>query len=340
MPTLAEVAEKAGVSIATVSKVLSNTPYFTEETRRKVMSAVEELGYLPNLAARALSSGKTHLIGVVFPYVYEGIFTDPLVQYILEGVEAECNERGYNILLSTPRLSPDGPDENYRRLLRSSYLDGIVALDNVPLSSVLSSGLRRNTPAVAIGYGNHPHYVRSDDLQGSTALMEHVIGLGHRRIGVLTVDESLHFSIQMRHVGLDQVAEEAGLNYAHFPKYDLGDFSIASGMQGAAALLEQSADLTALVCINDRMALGAIQQVQKMGLKVPDDITIVGYDDILSAQLFSPALTTIDQRAPQLGHRAAQMLFALLNNENPDSVVIPTQLRVRESSAPPKVSRQ
>lgn len=339
MPTLAEVAEKAGVSIATVSKVLSNTPYFTEETRRKVMSAVEELGYLPNLAARALSSGKTHLIGVVFPYVYEGIFTDPLVQYILEGVEEECNERGYNILLSTPRLSPDGPEDNYRRLLQSSYLDGIVALDNVPLTSVLSPTLRRNTPAVAIGYGDHPNFVRSDDLQGSTSLMEYVVGLGHRHIGILTVDESLHYSIQMRHQGLHQTTEAAGLDYARFPKYDRGDFSIASGMRGAMSVLQQHSDLTALVCINDRMALGAIQQVQNMGLRVPDDISIVGYDDILSAQLFSPPLTTIDQRAPELGHRAAQMLFALLNNENPDSVVIPTRLCVRESSAPPKSSR-
>ncbi|MBI5930599.1 MAG: LacI family DNA-binding transcriptional regulator [Chloroflexi bacterium] len=338
MPTLAEVAQKAGVSIATVSKVLSNTPYFTEETRRKVMSAVEELGYLPNLAARALSSGKTHLIGVIFPYVYEGIFTDPLVQYILEGVEAECNERGYNIVLSTPRLSPDGPEENYRRLLQSSYLDGIVALDNVPLSSVLSPSLRKNTPAVAIGYGDHPYFVRSDDLQGSTSLMEHVVSLGHRHIGILTVDESLHYSIQNRHLGLQTTAETAGLNYAQFPKFDRGDFSIASGMQGAAEVLNQE-NVTALVCINDRMALGAIQQVQKMGFRVPDDITVVGYDDILSAQLFSPALTTIDQRAPELGHQAAQMLFALLNNEIPDSVVIPTRLCIRESSAPPKSSR-
>jgi LacI family transcriptional regulator len=155
----------------------------------------------------------------------------------------------------------------------------------------------------------------------------------------LTVDESLHYSIQMRHLGLREVAEGAGLDFDQLPKYDRGDFSISSGLEGAAALFEQQDNFTALVCINDRMALGAIQYVQKIGLKVPDDISIVGYDDILSAQLFSPALTTIDQRAPELGHRAAQMLFALLNNETPDSVVIPTQLRIRESSAPPKSSR-
>jgi LacI family transcriptional regulator len=338
MPTLAQVAKKAGVSIATVSKVLSNTPYFTEATRQKVMLAVDELGYVPNLAARALSTGKTHIIGVVFPYIYEGIFSDPLVQYILEGVEEECNERGYNLVLSTPRLSHDGPEENYRRLLQSGYLDGIVALDNVPLTSVIDPAIIKNTPAVAIGYGEHRYYVRSDDTQGSTTLMEHVLSLGHRRVGILTVDESLHFSIQTRMSGLKTIAEDYGLNFDALPQYTEGDFSIASGLAGAAFLLEQYPDLTALVCINDRMALGAIQQAKKMGWQVPDDLTVVGYDNIPSATLFSPALTTIDQQAPELGHQAARMLFQLLNQETPDSVIMPTQLRVRDSSAPPKLN--
>ncbi|MBN8618508.1 MAG: LacI family DNA-binding transcriptional regulator, partial [Anaerolineae bacterium] len=108
MPTLQDVAQKAGVSTATVSKVLSNTPYVSETTRLKVMEAVNELGYTPNLAARGLSSGKTHIIAVVFPYMYEAFFTDPLVLLILQGIEGECTQRGYNILLSTPRLRANG----------------------------------------------------------------------------------------------------------------------------------------------------------------------------------------------------------------------------------------
>src|SRR5688500_214917 len=96
VPTLSQVAARAGVSTATVSKVLSNTPYFTEETRQKVMHAVEELGYMPNLAARALSKGRTHIIAVVFPYVYDAAFSDPLTQLILEGIESECFANGYN----------------------------------------------------------------------------------------------------------------------------------------------------------------------------------------------------------------------------------------------------
>src|SRR5215207_9299732 len=103
MPTLQDVAKKAGVSTATVSKVLSNTPYVSDATKAKVLEAVEALGYRPNLAARALSSGKTHIIAVVFPYIFDAIFKDPLVMAILEGVESVCTEQHYNILLSTPR---------------------------------------------------------------------------------------------------------------------------------------------------------------------------------------------------------------------------------------------
>ncbi|MEO0564175.1 MAG: LacI family DNA-binding transcriptional regulator, partial [Chloroflexota bacterium] len=137
MPTLTEVAKRAGVSTATVSKVLSNTPYFTEETRQKVMQAVEEIGYIPNLAARALSTGKTHIIGVVFPYIFDTVFTDPLVMEILQGIETVCREQGCSVLLSTPRIDDGEVENSYVQLIRSGYLDGIIALDNVPVASVI-----------------------------------------------------------------------------------------------------------------------------------------------------------------------------------------------------------
>ena len=152
MPTLEDVAKRAGVSTATVSKVLSNTPYFTEKTRSKVMRAVAELGYIPNLAARALSSGKTGIIAVVFPFVYEAIFTDPLVMYILQGIEAVCAQQGYNLLLSTPRLAENEIDVTYLQLVQSGYLDGVIAIDNHPQVSALTAVRAKGTPAVSMGY--------------------------------------------------------------------------------------------------------------------------------------------------------------------------------------------
>ncbi len=334
MPTLQDVAKRAGVSTATVSKVLSNTPYFTEETRDKVMVAVEALGYIPNLAARALSSGKTHIIAVVFPYVYDAIFADPHVLRILEGVESECREHGYNILLSTPRLTPDGVDEHFRRLILSGYIDGVIALDNVPMASVTEVVRQKQIPTVDIGYRKTGPSVCSDDHLGSQLMMEHVAGLGHTAIGIVGAPEELHLANWHRIAGLRVGADASGLDFDKMPRLN-GDFSTGSGAKCAQLLLEQSPDLTALICLNDRMAMGAIQQARQFGRSVPEDLTVVGYDDIPMAAAFDPPLTTIDQQAPEVGRIASRMLFDLLNGHSPESVVLPTRLIIRRSSAVP-----
>ncbi len=335
MPTLEDVAKRAGVSTATVSKVLSNTPYFTAKTRDRVMQAVEELGYVPNLAARALSTGKTHIIGVVFPYVYDTIFTDPLVMTILQGVEAVCSEQGYNMLLSTPRLSPSGTDENYRQLVQSGYLDGIIVLDNITVASALKPAQEKGIPSVALGYHKNEYYVRSDDRSGGYQLMRHVLELGHRDIGIISHPEDLHFSINNRVIGLRTAAEEAGIDFERFPRVE-GDFSTASGAACAEELLHDYPHLTALICMNDRMAMGAVQQARDMGRIIPYDLTVVGYDDIPMSSVFSPPLTTIDQQAALLGQTAAQMLLEILAGKHPEPVQVPTYLVVRQSSAAPR----
>jgi DNA-binding LacI/PurR family transcriptional regulator len=332
MPTLRDVARQAGVSTATVSKVLSNTPYFTEETRLRVLKAVEDLGYRPNLAARALSSGKTHIIAVVFPYVYEAIFTDPLVLSILQGVEETCYQRRYNMLLSTPRVTDAGVDEHYHQLIQSGYIEGVLAIDNVPLASVLRPALERGIPGVVLGYHDAAHFVRSSDCSGGQQLMRYVLASGHRHIGIVSVPEGLHFSIRERLKGLALAAADAGVDFAALPKVN-GDFSIASGAACAEQLLTLHPQLTMLICLNDRMAMGAVQQARTMGRQVPTDLSVVGYDNIPAAATFSPALTTIDQQAPELGRAAAQMLFDLLDKKNPEPIYMPTQLIVRESSA-------
>jgi DNA-binding LacI/PurR family transcriptional regulator len=334
MTTLQDVAQRAGVSIATVSKVLSNTPYVSKETRRKVLRAIAELDYVPNLAARALSSGKTRIITVVFPIVYDPIFSDPLTMSILEGIELECRARGYNILLSTPRLTVRGADAHYRQLIRSGYMDGVIAIDNVPMGSVLEPVQRKGIPGVAIGYHPVAHFVRSDDRQGGQLLMEHIIGLGHRRIGLVSVPEDLNFSIPQRLEGMRTAAEAAGLDFGALP-VQKGDFSVESGAQAAAELLGAHPNLTALIVLNDRMAMGAIQQARALGYAVPGRLSVVGYDDIPAAATFAPPLTTVCQQAPELGRAAARMLFALLDKQNPEPVSLPTHLVIRQSSAVP-----
>jgi len=314
-----------------VSKVLSNTPYFTEETRMKVMRAVEELGYVPNLAARALSSGKTHIIAVVFPYVYEAIFTDPNIMNTLGGIEAECTQRGYNILLSTPKLTANGPDSHYQQLILSGYLDGVIAIDSYPLASLVDVVKQKGIPAVNIGYKPHDFYVRHDEQTGGQMIMQHLLKLGHTRIGIIDVPLDVNLGLEYRIGGVRAAAEAAGLDYDTFPVLH-GDWSTRSGMECAARLLEDHPDLTALLCLNDRMAMGAIQQARSMGRNIPDDLSVTGYDNIPTAAVFAPPLTTVDQRSPDQGRLAAQMLFEVLGGKSPDPVLLPPHLVVRQSS--------
>ncbi len=331
MPTLQDVAKLAGVSIATVSKVLSNTPYFTEETRDKVMRAVNELGYTPNLAARALSSGKTHIIGVVFPYIYDAIFADPLVLQILEGIEAACSGIGYNLLLSTPRLTAQGPDANFLQLVRSGYLDGMIAIDNVPLASVAAVSTERGIPTTVIGYASSRYYVRSDDYDGGRQLVRYVTGLGHRDIGIITVPDNMNYAVNERLRGVREGLNEVGITFDKRRVF-FGDYSIPSGMLACQQLLEAYPDVTAILCMNDRMAIGAIQHLTAVGRHVPEDITVTGYDDIALASMFVPPLSTINQQASALGEIATRMLFDILDGRTPEPVIVPVELMVRSSS--------
>lgn len=332
MPTLADVAVRAGVSIATVSKVISNKPYVSAATRQRVKAAIAEVGYVPNLAARALSTGKTHIVALVFPRVYDAVFKDPFVQHILEGVEAACIETGYNLLLSTPGVTECHPDERYLSLIESGYVDGIVAVDNVPGKSVAAPALEKGIPTVVIGYGAATTFVRSDDYQGAFDLMQHVLHLGHRHIGLIATDPTLNHAIPLRLKAFHDAAKTYDLNLADMPRSD-GDFSIATGHACALQLLQQTPRPSALLCINDRMALGALQAAREKGLHVPRQLTIVGYDDIPTARVCDPPLTTVDQQAPLLGELAMTKLLQLMRGQPTESEIIPTKLVVRNTSA-------
>jgi len=336
MPTLQDVAQKAGVSTATVSKVLSNTPYFTEATRSKVMAAAKQLGYRPNLAARALSSGKTHTLAVVFPHIYDTIFKDPLVMQILEGIESVATANSYNLLLSTPRLTDGDLDEPYYQLIQSGFVEGVITIDNVPTASAARGATENGLPTIVIGLHDSQFSVRNDDEYGGQLQMQHMCELGHRKIGIIAIATHLNMAVNVRLQGMCTIADQYGVDFDALP-IAYGDFSEPSGAQAAHALLDAHPQLTALICLNDRMALGAIRAVRERGLRIPDDLTIIGYDDIPTAAVYSPPLTTINQHAVQLGEHAVMMLFDVLNDNTPTPVVIAPSLQIRGTSAQPRL---
>ena len=329
MPTLQDVAKRAGVSAATVSKVLSNTPYFSEATRDKVMTAVKELGYRPNLAARALSSGKTNIIAVVFPFIYDTIFKDPLVMRLLEGIEAICTEQDYNILLSTPRLVNNQPDEHFKRLIQSGYIEGLIAIDNIPAVSFATLSEAANIPTVVLGHHEGAYHVQSDNFSGGKMLMEYILNQGHRRMGLISARPETNLAIQERVAGMKEAYQEAGIGF-EIPLIE-SDFSSEGGAKSARSLLQAHPDLTAIIGLNDRMAIGAMNAIQQMGKRVPGDISVVGYDDIPIAATTRPGLTTINQKPVELGRVAAELLLKRLNGEEPSNVVISPALVIRGS---------
>lgn len=344
MTTLKEVARRAAVSTATVSKVISNKRYVSEKTRKRVMLAVEELGYVPNLAARALSKGRTHIIGVIFPYNYDHLFGDPFIMSLLEGIETACTEEGYSILINTPRV-PIQESAQYQRLLQTGYLDGVITVESLPNAPVSHMAESYNCLWAAVGREaarGAANTVHADAYSGARAAAEYLIQLGHRQIGIIGVALETLEDAAARLAGYQDAFEAAGLSFESAP-YVNGQFSMESGYQAAGILLTQNPRPTALLCLNDRMAMGAIQQAAALGLRVPHDVSVIGFDDIPNAAYFAPTLTTVRQPAREMGHTVARQLFNLIDRrgkvpqEDFAPIVFPTELVIRESACAPCV---
>lgn len=332
MATIRDVAERASVSVSTASRILSNSPKekYSDETRAKVLRASEELGYRPNFAARALVSGQTRIIAAIFPRIYDTPFTALASLQILSGIEAFCSDNGYHMLITSPKMSEAPLDTHFTSLLSGGYLDGVIIDGHFNISPIMELITHLDIPAVVLGHHLHTYYLRSDNVAGGRLMMEHLIQLGHRRIGIIGVSD-----MSQRLEGVRQAAAAHGLDLGTLPRQD-GHLSEESGAVAAENLLRDNPDLTALVAFNDRMAMGAMRQLQGMGYRIPDQISIVGYDDLPRSRDFNPSLTSINHRLSEWGSLAMGLLLRVMRGETPASVVIEPQLVVRQSTAPPQ----
>jgi len=334
--TLRDVAKRASVSVSTASRILSNSTKekYAEETQLKVLRASVELGYRANFAARALVSGETRIIAAVFPRIYDTPFTALASLQILSGIEAFCSENGYHTLLSSPRIIAGTVDPIFTNMLASGYPDGVIVDSNFYIHSIMESLKAFELPTVVVGYYPHPYTLRSDNFLGGRLLMQHIMDLGHRDIGIIGLTEGVSPTADERLKGIRAAAEEHGFDFDSLPKVN-GTFSAESGATAAAALLNINPRLTALVALNDRMAMGAIRQLQTMDYTVPDRISVIGYDDLPQSNEFSPPLTTINQQLSKWGGMAMNMLLELMRGQPPESVILQPRLVIRKSSAPP-----
>ncbi|MCS6844341.1 MAG: LacI family transcriptional regulator [Caldilineales bacterium] len=338
--TIYDVAKRAGVSTATVSKVLSNTPYVSEATRAKVLAAVAELGYVPSLAARGLTKARTYLLALVIPYTSDYLYSDPHLLELFRGIEQETRAREYQILLSTADRKMAGAHavesaaEPYQRAVRSQYADGVIVVASSAFGSETPPPLAQQLPTVGIGYHalGGRHTVHSDDRSGAAAATRHLLALGHRRIGVITAVPQIT-ALLRRLEGHRQALAEAGVPWD--PALMVwGDFSDASGYRAVEPLLALPHRPTAIFSFNDRMAMGATKRLREAGLRVPEDVSVVGFDDIPAAAFFDPPLTTVRQPAREMGVAAARLLFDLIEGRpaEAEEIVLPTELVVRSST--------
>ncbi len=327
--TIRDVAARAQVSVSTASRILSNSTKekFTDATRAKVLQASVELGYRPNFAARALASGETRIIAAIFPRVHDTPFTALALLQIMSGIEAYCSDNGYHMLISSPKMVDGVLDPNFISLLSGGYLDGAIIDGHSNIATIMEFVEQVNLRTVIIGQHPHTHYLRSDNREGGRLMMCHLLERGHQNIGLISVPD-----ITERLIGAQLAAEEHGIAFDSLPK-EVGDFSGESGAIAARKLIDTCPDLTAIIAFNDRMAMGAINQLQSMGYSVPEQISVVGYDDLPRSRDFTPPLTTINHHLDEWGGLAMEMLHKLMRGEDPDPIILKPKLIVRESTA-------
>lgn len=339
MPTIDEIARLARVSPATVSKVLNNRPYVSTATRARVERVIAETGFVPSQWARLLSQRRSYILGLLIPYTSDQLFADPHLLEVMRGIEAAANRHEYNLLLSTAR-APVEAASAATRLLRSDVIDGAVVVETLDLRAFAETLGSQPAPWVVIGYapsGAIP-IVHADDYGGARAAARHLVALGHTRIAVIT-STPRPYAVDERMSGISDALAEAGLTLDE-SLIATGDFSIESGEAAGHALLARPVLPTAVFALNDRMAIGVVRAASARGLSVPDDLSVVGFDDIALATLLTPPLTTVRQPGYRLGEAAAEALFALLGGAPAaPAVVIPTELIVRGSVGPPRAPK-
>ena len=329
--TIEQVAEKAGVSIQTVSRVLNNRPDVSAETRQRVQQIMRNLNYQPYAIARGLATKRTYTLGLI-----SSDFSDYWFAQVAMGAEAEAHKYGYFFMLgSSENNSQDEP--KYLRLLTEHHVEGILFIRaNRPISLDHLRELQKGgTPVVTTGFyltDSELSFVEVDNLDGGRKATQHLIGLGHTQIAMITGPSDLN-SVINRTEGYLQALQSAGIASNPNLIVRAHNWWHRSGYQAMKELLDKNLPFTAVFAHNDRLAKGAISALSEAGLKVPQDVSIIGYDDIPEAEFDNPPLTTIRQPMQEVGKAAANLLINLIEDPNatPQQILFNTELISRSS---------
>ena len=312
LPTIRDVARHAGVSVATVSRVLNDVPVVSDDMRDRVRRAIAELGYRPSSTARSLSLGRSQAIGVVAPF-----FTTPSVVERLRGVAERARDHGYGLMLFDVE-TPEQRTAAFSEFARHGRVDGLLVISLPLLDDDVEALARDRLPVVMvdIGHPRVPHVV-IDDVRGGELAAEHLLARGHRRIGFVGDEPDSRFgftSSEERRRGFRRALRRAGIR----PAADLearGRHGRAPARALADALLRRPDRPTAVFAASDTQAVGVLEAAQALGLRVPEDVAVIGFDDIEIAEPLG--LTTVRQPLRQSGARGADLLLGAIAGASP-----------------------
>lgn len=328
--TLAEVAERAGVAVITVSRALSGKSYVAPATRKKILAAAKELDYTPDVLAQTMRGGNSNLIGV-----FLAGFRSILSHDLLVGIDQQANRLGYDLMVLNAANFELGRTAGVDTTLK--LCDGVIWLLPNSTYKLMDKLERGSVPSVLVNFSARPvnmPVVIGANHAGSYTLVQHLIEQGHRNIAFIGGTPFSGQSME-RQRGYEDALRHAGI--AVRPDYIAsGNFIFASGLEATRQLLALPEPPTAIFCANDDMAFGALQAAVELGLKVPDDVSIAGFDDVPSAAAVTPRLTTVRQPLEDIGIRAVDELVAMIGGRpaGPSKIELPTQLIERDSTGP------
>jgi LacI family transcriptional regulator len=333
MPTIHDVAKRAGVGSITVSRVINNSGYISSETRERVQKAIVELGYVPNTLARSLRSRRTNTVALMVTDI-----TNPFFTTLARGVEDAANEAGYTVIFCNTDESA-AKEEKYLNVLLQKQVDGLLLVPTQRNVNTIQQILKHGTPVVVLDRRISEvdvDTVRCDSLDGAYKLTEYLVSLGHRQIAVMSGAVGVS-TADDRVAGYQKALVENGITIDERFIFR-GEFTPDSGYSMTKQAINLPLRPTALIAANNFITIGAMKALQEVGMKVPEDMALAGFDDLPPAIVTFPFFTVVCQPAYEMGTQAMQLLLKRLNDKEMGAfqeVILPTQLIVRRSTGPP-----
>ncbi|MGL4739722.1 MAG: LacI family DNA-binding transcriptional regulator [Sarcina sp.] len=327
--SIKDVAREAGVSIATVSRVLNDIDVVNEETKKKVQDAIKKLGYRPNIVARSLKTQRTRTIGIIVPDISSQVYPE-----IVRGAEDVANIYKYNVMLCNSDC--DGEKEKeYLRVLKEKMVDGVLYMSSSLEDDTLNLINELDIKTILVETINKDNALPSvsiDNIGAAYEATKHLIAKGRKNIGFIGISQNEKNAWGMRYKGYEKALLENGKEIKDGVCF-FDTLKIKSGKKGVEAILSNDSNIDGIVCASDEVAMGAINALRERGIRVPEDISVIGFNGIDMSKNFYPTITTIEQPMYDMGSVAMRMLIKLLNKEELDNAYYELPFELREGGS-------